>query len=376
MKKFFVLIMFAVAGIAFAGSSEYRFLTLGDIHFEARAYHGVPGVKYRTKYSPAYANMWKKQMPELFKSSAALLGKDVPFILQLGDFTQGYLALKEQRAKMLTDSFNAVKSYYPDYKLFFAKGNHDVKSQVPVIIKDKDGKDTVKMVRSKRGNLRPAIKDSWDNATYAKAFLPLMEKELGQKVESNFAFRHGEDLYIFCDGFVKSAVSVKFLKETLKKYPRNRYVFFITHLPLFPCTTHDIGWLLPGRVRIANLLFEHNTVVLTAHTHLPSLLKVSNGKGSITQMVVSSIGYNWNTGKPFANRWNDFESMLKESPDAAKSRPRAKAPIDHMKTLKIESFEAYSNATGFVIVKVNDKGVQAEIYNGPSGKPAAVKVLK
>ena len=105
-------------------------------------------------------------------------------------------------------------------------------------------------------------------------------------------------------------------------------------------------------------------------------MKVSNGKGSITQIVASSIGYAWNTGKPFDYHCKDFDSLLKLVSPQTLKRPRAKVPLDHMKTLKIESFESYRNATGFVILKVGSKGIDAEIYNNPSGKPAAVKKVK
>ena len=92
-------------------------------------------------------------------------------------------------------------------------------------------------------------------------------------------------------------------------------------------------------------------------------------------MVASSIGYAWNTGKPFDIRLKDFDSLVNARGKKA-AVPKTKAALDFAKSFKIESFEAYNNAAGFVILKVNDKGVEAEIYNSPSGKPAAVKKLK
>ena len=389
MKKFLILLTAVIAAL-FAVAQEYRVLVLGDIHFENKKYHVYPGVTYATKYSKAYEDMWKKATPELLTTSAKLLDKDVPFIVQLGDFCQGYLALKEERAKMLADAINAVKSFYPDRKIFFAKGNHDVKVHGPKFVKGKDGKETVVMVKGKNGKESAKIATGWDNPTYARTVMPIIKKELSRNwsdpeknsnvflpnAGGNFAFRHGEDLYIFYDGLIKASASVNFLRNTLKKFPKNRYVFFITHLPVFPCTPKDPGWLLPRRKDVINLLFQHNTVILAAHTHLPSLMKVSNGKGSITQLVTSSIGYAWNTGKPFDYHCKDFDSFLKLISPQTLKRPRAKVPLDHMKTLKIESFESYNNATGFVILKVGSKGIDAEIYNTPSGKPAAVKKVK
>ena len=53
-----------------------------------------------------------------------------------------------------------------------------------------------------------------------------------------------------------------------------------------------------------------------------------------------------------------------------------KKPIDYLKSLNIISYELYDNATGFVYLKVSDRGVFAEFYTDKSGKPAAVKQLK
>ena len=379
MKKLLILSVSVLSVLLSAATAEYRFLTLGDIHFENASYHGTPGIKHRTKYSQAYADMWKKSMPELFTASAKLLDKDVPFVIQLGDFTQGYLSVKEQRAKMLVDSFNTVKSYYPNHKLLFTKGNHDTKVFGPKMTKDKDGKAIPVVVKDKNGKESIAVTDGWDNPTYAKAFLPVIEKELGQKIAgSNFAFRHGEDLYIFFDGQIKASTSINFLKKTLARNPKNRYVFFISHLPVLACSPGVPGWLAPRSKEVTDMLLKHNTIVLTAHTHVPSLIKAKDGKnpGSISQLVVSSIGYAWNTGKPFGYRDQNLESFLKKLPEKTANSKRSKGSLDYLKALQIECFELYTNATGFVILKVRNDGVDAEIYNSPSGKPAAVKKLK
>ena len=374
MKKFLILLTAVIAAL-FAVAQEYRVLVLGDIHFENKKYHVYPGVTYATKYSKAYEDMWKKATPELLTTSAKLLDKDVPFIVQLGDFCQGYLALKEERAKMLADAINAVKSFYPDRKIFFAKGNHDVKVHGPKMIKGEDGKLIPKMTKNKKGKEVVQTAQGQDNKTFNEVALPLMGIEPGKKTGSNFAFRQGEDLYIFYDGMIGVKHSLKFLQNTLKKYPKNRYVFFITHLPLFPCTTGVTSWLLASREKVAELLFQHNTIILTAHTHLPSVLKISNGKNSITQMVASSIGYAWNLGKPVELRWKDFDSMDKYLAAKGKAVKHKKA-LDFIKSFNIESFEAMNNANGFVYLKVSDQGVDAEIYTDKSGKPAAVKKLK
>ena len=335
-------------------TNEYRVLVLGDIHFEGPQYHGVPGMTYRTKFSKKYHAMWQKEMPELFTASAKMLDENVPFVAQLGDFIQGYLALKEQRATMLDDAFKAVKPYYPNHKLLSIPGNHDNQCSGP----------------------KSVVKSLKDYQTYAEVFTPHISRELGCEIKNNYVIRHGEDLYIFYDSYIKPDDSIKFLKETFKTYPRNRYVFLLTHLPLLPACTASPGWVLPYYRQVAEILFEHNSIVLSAHTHIPSVIKVSNGKGRITQMVASSIGFNWNTGKPFEIRYKSLDETLKHVLPSRLPKPLHKYPLAFLKSLQIESYELYDNATGFVYLKVSDKGVFAEFYTDKSGKPAAVKQLK
>ena len=338
-----------------AATDEYRVLVLGDIHFEGPQYHGIPGMTYRTKFSEKYHRMWKKEMPELFTASAEMLDENVPFVAQLGDFIQGYLALKEQRAKMLDDAFKTVKQYYPNHKLLSIPGNHDNQCHGP----------------------KTVVKSLKDYQTYAEVFTPHIARELGREIKNNYVIRHGKDLYIFYDSYIKPDDSIKFLQELFKKYPKNRYVFLLTHLPLLPACTASPGWVLPYYRKVAEILFEHNAIVLSAHTHIPSVIKVSNGKGGrITQMIASSIGYAWNTGKPFEIRHKGLDETLKHVLPKRLVKPLHKYPIAFLKSLEIESYELYNNATGFVYLKVSDKGVFAEFYTDRSGKPAAVKQLK
>ena len=95
---------------------------------------------------------------------------------------------------------------------------YDIIEFDPKMTKDKDGKPVPVMGKNKKGQQAVQITTAQDNATYTSVIVPLMEKQLGQKATGNYAFRHGEDLYIIYDGMISYRVSFKFLQETLKKY--------------------------------------------------------------------------------------------------------------------------------------------------------------
>ena len=134
--------------------------------------------------------------------------------------------------------------------------------------------------------------------------------------------------------------------------------------------------LHPGADKIAKMLFERNAIIITAHTHNSSLIQVSNGKNTLTQLVVSSIAYQWNTGKSTGVRVADFAGFLKLiSPQKLQKKKNATA-IKNLQALQIIFFEIYSNATGITVLKVNNEKISVEIHTDTSGKPALVKQLK
>ena len=131
MKKLFTFLLLTLSALLFAATAEYRVLTLGDIHFEDISYHGTPGIKHRTRYSQQYADMWKKAMPEIFTTSAKLLDKDVPFIIQLGDFTQGYLSVKNSGKRCSLIHSTQSNPTTPTTSCSFPKATMTSKLSVP-----------------------------------------------------------------------------------------------------------------------------------------------------------------------------------------------------------------------------------------------------
>ncbi|MBE6362483.1 MAG: hypothetical protein E7054_02400 [Lentisphaerae bacterium] len=358
MKKFISMLLLTLLAL-FAYAADYRVLVLGDLHYDAPEYHSIPNMKSKFKLRNDYIKMWKEKTPLLLTASAKQLDKDIPFIIQCGDFTQGDAVGGENQIKMFNDAFAKVKAFFPNHKLLPVKGNHDIRTY-PVDPK------TNTVLKRKNSNVHTD-----------KGFTPFAAKELGKPVKDHYTVIHNNDLYIFYDGFQKAKNSIKFVKDTLAANPEVRNVFFITHLPVLPCSTGDPGWLLSGYQELAKILMSRNAVIFTAHTHQPSLVKVSDGKNTLTQMVFSSIGYAWSLGKDAQISIKTTEEFRKKLYWKKAKYKRSIAACDFLDSLKPEVFELYDkNANGFAIIKVTDAGVTAEIHNNDSGKPTLIKKLK
>ena len=357
MKR--IILFLAILGtscLLIAG--DYQVMLLGDIHFDAKKYHTAPDGRIVTRYSENYVNMWNKQSPELLRTSAAMMNEKFSFVIQLGDIVQGLAVTQDLLNRMLVDSFLTLKKFYPDHKLLSVKGNHDVRRHVQQVA-------------------------LWEHQIYDDAFLPLIAKELGRKsISSNFSFSYNNDLYIFYDDFAEPQphTSINFLKKTLGANPDARNIFFITHIPLLPCSTSKPGWLLPSYPEVTKILAQRkNVIILAGNTHQPSFIKVRVGNNTLTQLVVSSLGCWWNRGKKSkiqANSKEQFYSVLAQRKKQTPNTPKAKKHLDSM---KVEKFTIYSidSMQGFAILKIRNNGsVDAEIYNDTSGKPAAVVKLR
>ena len=360
MKKFILWCIIAAAVVCCG--ADYRVGVLGDIHYDKVEYHVLPDGSNRSRVNKDYVAMWKERTPAMLTLLNRLLGQDVPFVLQLGDFTQGYSVTEALLSKNLEEAFVAVKGFFPGHKLLPVKGNHDVR--VEFSSKDKSG-------RSRRNIV-------WKQKPYVEKFLPFVAKELGRKsVDSNYFVVHNNDLYIFYDGFIRTATSLNFLKKTLAAHPKVRNVFFISHLPVLACSWGDPGWLLPAAREVAKILIKRNAIILTAHTHIPSLVKIRQGGNTLTQLVVSSIGYAWNTGKVAEVGHKNYEEFLKAIPAPKQASKRNVGALTYLRENPPEVFENYRNSAGFVILQVLDNGtVNAEFYNNDSGKPAFIKKIR
>ncbi len=358
MKKFH-LIMMAAAALFFCGcqnlcskdcvKAEYSVLVLGDLHYDGMEYHTSPAVSAnRAKERKRNCDMWQKATPELLTLAAKHAGKDVPFVAQVGDFTQGDCDTIDLQMKMFADGFAKVKSYFPNHKLLPVRGNHDVR-----MLKGNSGTPTV------------------------KAFFPLIAKELGvEKVNGTYSVRQGKDLYIFFDSFVTKKQCIPALKKILAENTDVRHTFFITHLPVLNCCMGNPAWLVPNVSEVRKLLLERNAIIIAAHTHVASLIQAERNGKKLTQAVVCSVGKSWRPNEKMDIYLNGFDAYCKKLGAKRLMQKRLKPSFDDMKTFNISTFEIYRFGTGFSMLRVAGDQVFLDYYTNDSGKPAISKQLR
>lgn len=355
MKKFsiisLVVVVFLLCGFLYAApdvpEQKYRVLVLGDIHYDGEAYHASdPEKSYQKNERIRNFDMWKFASSDLLATAAKQLDKDTLFVVQLGDFIQGDCDTAELQEKMFRDGFAKVKSFFPGHKLLAVKGNHDIR----LLKKNDDG---------------PA----------KRVFLPLIAEQMGQPElkNGNYAIRHGKDLYIGFDGFVPGGV--EFVKKTLADNPDVRYVFFMTHLPVLPCSKGNPAWLIPSYSEIADLLASRRAIILTAHTHVISFMGRDNPSGKLTQLVTTSIGCNWTPDKKPKAAISGWDAFYKEIPERVRNTPAQKAALESMRDSSIR-FEQFTPQSGFLVLDIDDNRVEAKIYTDKSGNPSILKVLR
>ena len=356
MKKLLLLlsaVIFLLCGCqsqkACAGSS-YDVMVLGDLHFDGMEYHTSKAVtEARARERVRNCTMWKEATPKLLAAAAKQMNKDIPFVIQAGDFTQGDCDTFELHEKMIRDGFAKVKSYFPNHKLLPVRGNHDVR-----MLKGNSGTPTI------------------------RALFPLIAKELGvEKVTGTYSVRQGKDLYIFFDAFLPKKQSLQSLKKVLADNPDTRYTFFITHLPVLNCCTGNPAWLVKDYKSVRDLLLERNAIIIAAHTHIPSLIQAKRNGKQLTQVVVTSVGKDWIPGSKPEINISGFDKYCQKVGLKRIASKRFKPSFDDMKSFELPVFEIlkYKTCVGFAKLKVSDAGVDIEYYTN-AGKPAMVKKLR
>ena len=345
MKRRFFLFAFALVCLIAAAAEDansYRVLVLGDIHYDRPELHTDPGLGSNKAHLRNIA-MWKRATPALLaRAGECAETESAAFVIQLGDITHGYAGTAELQRRMLNEGVAAVKAYFPRIPLLIVRGNHDV-SVAKGTADDRSPADAV---------LTPSVPD-----------LPGLTKS-GKN--GNYALRQGKDLFIAVDGFLPAKEIVAFVRRTLDAHPDARYIFLLTHLPVLPASAKAPFWLLPGHYEIAELLENRRALILAAHTHVPSLTTRVTKRGKVVQLVVSSMGSQWEPERivpPKVTTWEEFVGI-------GKSRPRRgwnKKNPQRWPVLEAKGEYTFTQLflnSGYALLRVDDGGGAVEYHTG------------
>ena len=341
MKKLLWLVLSAFFCVALTAeeSGAYQVLILGDVHYDRADLHKDPDYGKKNKSHARNLKMWEKATPELLTlAGKCAAAEHTAFVVQLGDIVQGGAGSRELRLRMLEDGYAAVKAYFPNTPLLLVRGNHDVRSS------DRPGSDPVDDLA------KPPVVD-----------------ELGVKSYENgcFAIRLGKDLFIAVNDFIPAERIVSFVKKTLDANADARFVFFLTHLPVLPASINQPFWLVPGHLEIAELLETRSSLIFAAHTHFPSMADRITERGSLWQIVVSSMGNTWHPSAIVPPRITSWEEFVKISKTRSKPGSRYNPPRwPEEETRGKYKFGQLFRNSGFVVLKIDDSGYRVEYCIG------------
>ena len=330
-------------------ATHYQVTVLGDVHFDGEKYHLAPSATSgREAERRRNLAMWADRSTELLKCAGNFSSGRSAFAIQLGDISQGDCDNRELHKAMLKDAFAAVKRFFPKMPLLVVKGNHDI--------------------RTLHGN---------DPLPANEALMPLVAREIGveQLADGNYVYRRGPDLYIAVDGFLPAKSIIDFVRKALEDNPDTRYVILLSHLPVFPVSVSSPLWLLPGHEKIAAMLSRRRSVILCAHTHTYSLVEVEGNGGRIVQLVTTSMGNTWSPDDHklvVVRDWPHYRAVIDEK--------FAEDPETLKRLKKIDEFGKFSGRifqikSGFTVLDVDDRRIEARICTDDGKEPAVTAVL-
>ena len=359
MKKLsvlFALTLLFLAGCAIPaddtvclnGKDSYQVTLLGDIHYDGPQYHAEPLTERAAKL---HYTQWKGISQQVLSAAAKQSKEETAFAVQLGDLINGDCDNAKLQGAALTDAFAMLKGFFKDKKLFVIRGHHDHRGKSDAV------------------------------AAPARYLVPLLNKELGRNVMSeylNYAIRYGRDLYIFYD-YLSPDAGV-FTRRAIAQNSDARHIFFLTHLPMFPCSIGNPGWVVPQFRELIPLLAKHNAVVICAHTHSMNYIIYKCGTEKLQQITVTSMGREWKQTPPEKVRCSSFDEWKKGIRPHYFTTPKYKWSIENLNFFRNEDFLTYRIGhlapSGFVKLEINNERVSVHIFTDDSGKPAYTTVLK
>ena len=203
MKKILLALLLAAAGILYAEQPLYSIPVLGDLHYDRADCHDMEWVTANMgkdlRQIRNYTGVTETNTPELFRqveANAASRSEPVPFVIQMGDFTEGLCGSRELQGKLFRHALDAVKGTFRR-PFFLVRGNHDVTGP-----------------------------GSWEAGD--DVLLPYLRETLNDpRASYNYAVERGEDVFLF---FEAMRPDLAWLKRELPKHSGKRHIFLYPHI--------------------------------------------------------------------------------------------------------------------------------------------------
>ncbi len=345
IKKFFTLILLLPLTILSAAEAGYSFPAMGDFHYDRMAMHDKAFIKKRYPRDMSqitnYIKASEKYAPKLVAAVSEQITPETPFVIQLGDFTEGLCGSREYQEAMFKGAIDQVKEKIK-VPFLVTKGNHDITG--------------------------PGSKDA-----YVNVILPFLSKELNQPIgRADFVVKHGQDAFVFFDSMVRD---LDWLEKALAENAGARYLFVATHYPIIPYEYRS-DWCLfakPGqekqRTRLIKLLKKANAIVLSGHMHQASYIDYREPDGGFVQLSHNSV---MRSDNPKIR--NVKEGAKAYTPALAEHRRAKSDKLEYRKKLFAASAPFVkdffcADAEGYILMKVSPKEIKAEFFSGANKTP-------
>ena len=330
--------------------SEFKFLLLGDIHFDRIDHHDMEYV--RTVFGEGdevqvknYSRITKDNLPVLIqrvKKVGSTLNAD--FYLQLGDFVEGLCGSEELASRQVLDFISFIKGYQLRRPFFVIKGNHD-------------------------------ITGVGASSAYKKVVQSWQSDQQQQSLNSaNATFVHKSVRFILFDGYTPSQ-SLSWLKEVLA-VNTEKIIFFCIHQPVVPFSARA-NWHVfakpdqrKEREELINLLGEHRVIVLCGHLHKTSILTRTTTKGKFVQVCTGSVIESLDA--PIRDHLQGIEhygtELLGLEPKFSPSTYEERKDNLEIEKPFIDYFE-HADFMGYSSISVIDSKVEMAVYQNANEEP-------
>jgi len=125
------------------------------------------------------------------------------------------------------------------------------------------------------------------------------------------------------------------------------------------------------------MLEKRQAIVLAAHTHIPTLTTRVTENGRITQLITSSMGHHWRAkiARSKVNTWDAYMTIAKKNSIKGKNAAKMRRAWQVMESKGTYTSKQLFYNSGFVVLEVRDRSIEAHIYISPSAKPATSLLL-